>query len=1110
MQKLSPWYGCAVGAVGVVLAALVRAALDPALDQNARFLVFVLPVLAAATIGGLRSGLFTTLLALVVGAVAFVPRAEWGDRDDLAQFGLFLAVGALVSALAERARAFQLLSARQLEVLAEAERYRAIIEEGAAYICRFSVDGALTFVNEAYCRCFGRARDELIGRPFALVVLEEDRERIERLFAALGSGADEYTHEHRVLLPDGSVRWHRWTNRRLRDASGAPAGYHALGIDITERRAAEDALRELTATLEAKVAERTAALAESERRFKAIFHSQFQFIGLMTTGGALVEANRTALAAAGVNESDVLNRPFWETAWWAHDAAQQERLKAAVATAAGGAQDRFEAHHPTADGGLVWVDFSLTPYRDENGSVALLIPEGRDITERKRMEAALRENEERFRMATAVARVGVWEWHIPTGRVKWNDQMFPMYGVPPTPDGAVTYETWRAAVLPDDLPEQLRLLSATVARLGTGNRTFRIRVPGGAVREIEAFETVRAGAGGAAEWMVGTNLDVTDRKRAEERLRAQEALLRQFIKHSPAAIAMLDTEMRYLQASDRWQTDYGLSDRDVIGRSHYEVFPDIPDRWKEIHARVLAGAVERREEDPFHRADGSTVWLEWECRPWYAPDGAVGGLLMFTQVITARKLAEAALRESEERFRSAFDSAAIGMALVSPEGRWLRVNRSVCAMLGYSEAELLATDFQTITHPDDLEADLDLVYHVLAGTIPTYQMEKRYFHKSGRTVQVLLAVSLVRDADGKPLYFVSQLKDVTERRATEDALRASEELYRSVVESLAEGVVVQDAAGAILACNDRACAALGLSRDQMLGRTSMDPRWHTVYEDGAPLPGTDHPNERVLRTGQPVFDATMGVHTPDGELRWLKVNAVPVPRAGDGTGPATVASFHDVTEARALDAQVRASLREKELLLKEIHHRVKNNLQIVSTLLDLQSDFTTDRAALTMFAESRSRVKSMALVHERLYKSHDVARVDFGEYAEQLAGDLFRAYRASDEAVRLVVDVTAPPLPLDVAIPCGLLLNELMSNCFKHAFAGGRTGTLRVALSTDGGAHQLTVADDGPGLPPGYDFRNAASFGLQLVSTLVEQLGGTIDVGGPGATFTVRFRTSPK
>jgi two-component sensor histidine kinase len=201
------------------------------------------------------------------------------------------------------------------------------------------------------------------------------------------------------------------------------------------------------------------------------------------------------------------------------------------------------------------------------------------------------------------------------------------------------------------------------------------------------------------------------------------------------------------------------------------------------------------------------------------------------------------------------------------------------------------------------------------------------------------------------------------------------------------------------------------------------------------------------------------------------------------------------------------TLQEKEVLLKEIHHRVKNNLQIVSALLDLQSSHTEDKQALEMFKESRGRVKSLAQIHERLCRSQDLAHVDFAEYVRQLADDLYHAYKVSNDEIVLDVDVNVRQISIDIAIPCGLLINELMSNALKYAFVDARKGRLRVALRRiSDNTNVLTVADTGAGFPPGLDFRNTTSFGLQLVNTLVEQLKGKIELKTDrGAEFTVTF-----
>lgn len=195
----------------------------------------------------------------------------------------------------------------------------------------------------------------------------------------------------------------------------------------------------------------------------------------------------------------------------------------------------------------------------------------------------------------------------------------------------------------------------------------------------------------------GVMMDITERKLAEEALEANEALLREFIRHTPAAIAMFDTEMRYLQTSDRWLTDYHLEGQNIIGKSHYEVFPDLPGRWKAVHARALRGAVEKCDEDLNRHADGGLEWIQWEAIPWRKAGGEIGGLILFTQVITERKQAEEKLRWSEERLRLILDSAAEGIFGVDLEGRCTFCNAASLRLLGYDQpADLLGRDMHAL------------------------------------------------------------------------------------------------------------------------------------------------------------------------------------------------------------------------------------------------------------------------------------------------------------------------------------------------------------------------------------------------------------------------------
>jgi two-component sensor histidine kinase len=203
---------------------------------------------------------------------------------------------------------------------------------------------------------------------------------------------------------------------------------------------------------------------------------------------------------------------------------------------------------------------------------------------------------------------------------------------------------------------------------------------------------------------------------------------------------------------------------------------------------------------------------------------------------------------------------------------------------------------------------------------------------------------------------------------------------------------------------------------------------------------------------------------------------------------------------------MRRSLREKEVLLREIHHRVKNNLQVISSLLNLQAHALTDPAVRAIFNDSQKRVQSIALVHEKLHQSADLSHVDFEEYTAALLDNLFDTYDATERGVSPLIDVSGVRLAIDTAIPCGLIVNELVTNALKHGFPAGRQGEVRVILHEEKDDLELVVADDGVGLPAGIDPRRTTSLGLDLVFTFAEQLGARVEVlREHGTAFQFRF-----
>ncbi|HOQ28419.1 MAG TPA: PAS domain S-box protein [Armatimonadota bacterium] len=293
---------------------------------------------------------------------------------------------------------------------------------------------------------------------------------------------------------------------------------------------------------------------------------------------------------------------------------------------------------------------------------------------------------------------------------------------------------------------------------------------------------------------------------------ADAALLREFIQHVPAAVAMFDRQMRYIFVSERWMEDYRLGDQEIIGRTHYEVFPEIPERWKELHRRALAGEVVRCDEDRFERADGTVDWVRWEIRPWYTISGKVGGVTMFTEVITERKHVEDAIRASETRFRILSTSAPIGIFELDAEGRCQYVNTRWEAITGRTSEEGLGYGWHQTIHPEDREWLLQEARERIRAGFPG-EREFRILRPDGSVRWVRVHVAPMVDPQaGRPSGFVGTLDDITAEKEAEEKLQASEQRFMALVNSNIVGIVLGDMSGRIYKANDAFLKMAGYTR----------------------------------------------------------------------------------------------------------------------------------------------------------------------------------------------------------------------------------------------------------------------------------------------------------
>jgi PAS domain S-box-containing protein len=361
-----------------------------------------------------------------------------------------------------------------------------------------------------------------------------------------------------------------------------------------------------------------------------------------------------------------------------------EKAKAALnAHFSGEAENyRCELRMQRKDGGWHWVlAAGRVVERDGEARPVRVIGVHVDIDEAKRAEQRLRASEQRLELALNGAKLGLWDWQVQTGQTYFSDTWYTMLGYKPG-ELAMSLSTWEELTHPDDLHEAYERVNAHLRGETDQYRCeMRMRTKGGGWRWIlDVGEVVDRNASGKPVRMTGVHVDIEQQKQAQARVESMRQRLRSFVENTPAAVAMLDRDMRYLVVSSGWYEQYGLPDEDITGRTHYEVFPDVPDRWREIHRRCLAGETLSCDRDPFERDNGATVWVRWLMRPWHDADGGIGGVIMVTEVINEQIAYERALSDARDQAERASRAKSEFLANMSHE-----IRTPMTAILGFAE-----------------------------------------------------------------------------------------------------------------------------------------------------------------------------------------------------------------------------------------------------------------------------------------------------------------------------------------------------------------------------------------------------------------------------------------
>ncbi len=592
--------------------------------------------------------------------------------------------------------------------------------------------------------------------------------------------------------------------------------------------------------------------------------------------------------------------------------------------------------------------------------------------------------------------------------------------------------------------------------------------------------------------------EIRKRKRAEEALKETEQLFHSIIRYTHDLIFIYSGD-KILFVNPKVIEVTGFKESEIYTYPIWNIIhSDDRTRFMNIEKRRAIGDdIPNMIETNLVSRDGHVKYVEVAFSEIeYRGKSSVLGI---ARDITDRKKAEGALVKSQERLKYALDAANDGIwdwNLLSNE---VYFSPSYMRMLGYKPNELEAKfeTWQKLLHPDDRQDAEALLKRYIEGKSKDFEIEFRLKTKSGLWKWILGRGKIVGlDENGNPVRMVGTHLDLTERKASESKLQESEKRYRTLFESASDAIFIHSPEGNFLEVNNIACKRLGYSKEELLKKRT----WEI---DASSPEKLKKEGRKILKSGKSSFFETIQIGKRGKRIK-TEVNSIIIDYQDR---KAILSIARDITQRVKDRENLLKSLKEKEILLKEVHHRVKNNMQVISSILNLQSKTVKNPVIRGYLEESQERIRSMALVHENLYKTRNLAEVNFADYVKTLTDNLYRSYGVEKSKTQLKIDISSDLfLSLEVGIPCGLIIHELVSNAFKYAFPKGNKGLIEVIMIKNRGKSLLlTVKDNGIGMEK-IDIYNTETLGLQLVSTLVDQLNGKIKIKiEKGTEFSIIF-----
>jgi PAS domain S-box-containing protein len=758
------------------------------------------------------------------------------------------------------------------------------------------------------------------------------------------------------------------------------------------------------------------------------------------------------------------------------------------------------------DGSIIFVEYDGKIGYDEMGNFKQTHCIFQDITEKYEMEKALKNSFEKEHLLAEIIRNASMAVSVgyPDGSIGiFNNAFLELTGYSEKELKTMGWETLTPEKWWEKERQHIQKIHET--KKPVSYEKEYIKKDGSVISVEMVVNPYLDGEGNIESYFAFIN-DITVRKKIENNLIASESLLRGLFDNSPSGIAVYDVINDGSKGDDYIIKEFNKTALEiekkrigeVVGKSLRDLRPNI-DQYGLID--IFKKVWETGETAHYP----AKVYIDDEYYNWYEnhvfkiPNGEIVAIY---EDVTAQKMAEEALKSSEERLNLTLDAVNVGIwdwnvpsgnAVFSPK---------YYTMLGYEPYEFPQNydSWRKLVHPEDIGWVEQEIQKRINGK-GNYALEMRMKTKSGHWRWILTEGKVVEfDLDRNPVRMVGTHKDITERINMEKALTESEEKYRTLFNSNPDYTFLMGPDGEIKDVNEATTKIIGFSKEEILGNTFADLGIKLKWDVG---PYMDKIASALQ--GKQVDPFETKIMDVNGDFHWLNIFNSIIKKEGSISYILIIA--RDITLEKRISEEIKDSLREKEVLLQEIHHRVKNNMQIISSLMSLQTKYVYDEVSLDVLKESQNRVKSMALVHEKLYRSEDLTHINIYNYIKNLVLDLFFSYGVLRDQIIPIIDIEEIKLNIETAVPCGLIINELVSNVLKHAFPNENSGKMWLSLHLIDNQIELIVADNGLGLPADFNLDSSNSLGMQLVNSLVNQLDGSIEIERTkGTEFKIKFK----